>query len=83
MREHGWSKGRRRIRGQSTLEYILVIAAILAAVIVAATALINPAVTKTMSDSKGIIENTSGKLTTGLGLNQANNGGGGSAGGAQ
>ena len=66
VRGMGRTKGGRR--GQSTLEYILVLAAILVAVIAAANTLIKPAVTKAMTDSKDTIEGGSGKLKTGLGL---------------
>lgn len=62
----GRSRGPRR--GQSTLEYILVLAAILVAVIVAAGGLIKPAVNKAMTDSKDTIESATGKLKAGLGL---------------
>ena len=55
-------------RGQSTLEYILIIAAILVAVVAAAGTLIKPAVTKTMTDSGDVIKAASGKVKTGLGL---------------
>jgi len=55
-------------RGQSTLEYLLVIAAVLAAVIVAASQFMKPAVNKMLEDSKTTIESASGKLRSGLGL---------------
>jgi len=61
-----WS-GRTRA-GQSTLEYILVLAAIIAAVAIAAGALIRPAVNKSMNDTKTVIEDASGKLKKGLSL---------------
>lgn len=54
--------------GQSTLEYVLVLAAIVAAVAVAATTMIKPAVNKAMTDSKSVIESSTEKLKTGLGL---------------
>ena len=66
MMVHG--NRRQDVGGQSTLEYILVIAAILAAIIAVAGTLLGPAVNKTMTDSKKIIEDSSGKLQTGLGL---------------
>ncbi|MDP3723324.1 MAG: hypothetical protein Q8R91_07500 [Candidatus Omnitrophota bacterium] len=56
------------VAGQSTLEYILVLAAILAAVIVGANSLIKPAVTSTMEDSQSVIETSTDRLKTGLGL---------------
>ncbi|MBI4322864.1 MAG: class III signal peptide-containing protein [Candidatus Omnitrophica bacterium] len=55
-------------RGQSTLEYILVLAAIIAAIAIAAGTLIKPAVTKTMNDTKTVIEDATGKLKDGLSL---------------
>ena len=55
-------------RGQSTLEYILVLAAVLAAVIVGAGAMVKPAVTKAMGDSQDTMQSATGKLKTGLGL---------------
>ena len=61
-------KERRLRRGQSTLEYILIIAAILVAVIAAAGTLIKPAVTKTMTESSNVIKNASDKIGKGLGL---------------
>ena len=54
--------------GQSTLEYILVLAAIIAAVAIAAGTLIRPAMNKSMNDTKTVIENASGKLKAGLNL---------------
>ncbi len=56
-------------RGQSTLEYVLILAAILATIIVAAGTVIKPAVEKTMTDSQTVIEEASGKLQDGLNLN--------------
>ena len=53
-------------KGQSTLEYTLVIAAILVAIIAAATTFIKPAVTQTMQDSNSAITSASGKLKTQL-----------------
>lgn len=58
----------RSVRGQSTLEYILVFAAILVAVIVAANSLIRPAVNAQMTNTNQMIENSSDNLQTGLGL---------------
>ena len=55
-------------RGQSTLEYVLVLAAIVAAVAVASGTLIKPAINKAMTDSKSVIENSTGKLKEKLGL---------------
>lgn len=56
------------LRGQSTLEYILVLAAILVAVIVAAGGLIRPAVNTAMTDASTTITNATGRLGAGLGL---------------
>ena len=52
--------------GQSTLEYILVLAAILVAVIVAANGVIRPGVNQVMIDSKTVITGATTKLTTGV-----------------
>ena len=55
-------------KGQSTLEYILVLAAILVAVIVAANSLIRPAVDHQMTQSQTIINSSADKLKANLGL---------------
>ena len=58
-------------RGQSTLEYILVLAAILVAVIVAVNSFIRPAIGGTggvMDRSGEMIKGAAGKLKSGLGL---------------
>lgn len=55
-------------KGQSTLEYILVLAAILVAVIAAAGLVMKPAVNQAMTDSSNTIQNATGKLKGGLGL---------------
>jgi len=49
-------------RGQSILEYIIVLTAIIAVVIVAATAVIKPAVDKAMNEAAQTIENAANKL---------------------
>ena len=54
--------------GQSTLEYILVLSAILVAVILAANNLVKPAATQTMDDATQTMTAASAKLKTGLGL---------------
>ena len=59
---------KRGTKGQSTLEYILVVAAILVAVIIAANGLIKPAVNTAMTDSGAIVTGASSKLKTGLGI---------------
>ena len=53
-------------RGQSTLEYLLMAAVIIAAVAAAATTLIGPAVTKTMTNSKGAIDNAADQFANKL-----------------
>ena len=64
--------------GQSTLEYLLVVAAILVAVIIAANAVIKPAVTHTMDKSQHVIQGAADKLQESLGLGTGSNTGGGS-----
>ena len=54
--------------GQSTLEYILILAAVLLAVIVAAKMAIGPAVKTSMDESQGVIEKSSQKMKTELNL---------------
>jgi len=56
-----------RKRGQSIVEYTIVFAAVIAAIIYGATKLIKPAVKKGMEDSKTIIEESTGKLTSMIG----------------
>ncbi len=55
-------------RGQSTLEYALVMAAILAALVAVAATVMRPAVQSSMTNSAGVITNATGKLQNGLGL---------------
>lgn len=55
-------------KGQSTLEYILVLAAVLVAVIVAANTLIRPAVDKGMTDASDTMKAATGRLQKGLSL---------------
>ena len=57
-------RSRRRKNGQSTLEYILVIAAILVVVILAATQFISPAVSNTMSQAGTTINGAVTQLGT-------------------
>ena len=54
----GWNR-----RGQGTLEYLLIIAVVIAAVAVAAGAVIKPAVSGTMDSSKAAIDNAAAKLS--------------------
>ena len=54
------------VRGQSTLEYILVLAAIIAAVALAAGTLLSPAVNQTMTNATGAITNAAANLQTKL-----------------
>lgn len=61
MRGQRWH----RVAGQGTVEYILVVAAILAAVIAAASLLIKPAVTSTMTSAKTVVENAATQFATG------------------
>ncbi len=57
-------------RGQGTLEYILIISAILIACIVAANSVMTPAVKGTFNKSKAAIENGHTHLVTGMGLDK-------------
>ena len=59
---------KRSWQGQSTLEYILVLAAIIVAVIVGANSVVNTGVTSAMSDAGSTISGASSKLKTGIGL---------------
>ena len=53
---------RRNRSGQSVLEYVIVLTAIIAVIILAATNLIRPAVNQTMTDASGSITRASGAL---------------------
>lgn len=55
-------------KGQSTLEYILVVSAILAAIIAVVSTSMSSGVNETMTKSKNIIENSTTALTNRLGL---------------
>ena len=69
MNKEAGMRGCRRGRsGQSTLEYILVLAAILVAIIAAANTIMKPAVTQTMTDASNTIKASTGKLKAGLNL---------------
>ena len=59
-------KARRLQRGQSTLEYILVLAAIIAAVALAAKTVLNQGIANTMTNSGAAVENAATQLTTKL-----------------
>jgi len=56
------------VAGQSTLEYILVLAAIIVAIIVAANTAIRPAVGNSLTESGKAINSAANKLITGLNL---------------
>ena len=58
----------RRRRGQSTLEYILVVAAILGAIIGVAILAMQPGVNETLKESGEVVKAAAGKLKTSLGL---------------
>ena len=51
-----------RKRGQSLLEYLIVVMVIVAAILAFAQTLLRPAVEKSMTDSKGVIERSSTKV---------------------
>jgi len=51
-----------RRKGQSILEYVIVLTVIVAAIAVATTQLIKPAVNKALSDSSATIEGATGRL---------------------
>lgn len=54
--------------GQSTLEYLLVFAAIIVGVIIAAMSMMKPAVESAIGKSQTVIETNTGNLKTRLGL---------------
>ena len=58
----------RRARGQSTLEYILVIAAVLIALVAAIQGVFRVGLNRMMSESSNTVETAAGKVQTGLGL---------------
>ncbi len=53
---------RRQSNGQSVLEYVIVLTAIIAIIIVAATSLIRPAVQQAMTDANRSITTATGRL---------------------
>ena len=59
---------RRGERGQSTLEYVLVVAAVLAVIIGVAYTALKPAVEQTVNDSADTISAAADKVKGGLGL---------------
>lgn len=52
----------RRKKGQSILEYVIVLTAIVAAIAFAATRFIGPAASKALEDSSGSIEGATSRL---------------------
>lgn len=58
----GKTKMTKRKIGQSILEYVIVLAAIIAAVIIGATNAIKPAVTTTMNNAATLITTSANKL---------------------
>ena len=54
----------KRRKGQSILEYVIIFAAIVAAVIFAATKFIKPAVETGMEDAAGAMETATGRLSS-------------------
>jgi len=61
-KNRGGVKMRRVKLGQSVLEYIIVLTAIIAIIIIAATKLINPAVNQAMTDAATSITDATSKL---------------------
>ena len=55
-------QARRKERGQSTLEYILVLAAIIAAVAIAAQTVLTTGINNTMSNAGKAVENAATQL---------------------
>lgn len=55
-------------KGQSTLEYILVITAILVAIVAVVSTTIKPATEQTLTDSGNAVKAAAGKLQSGLSL---------------
>ena len=59
---------RRGARGQSTLEYVLVVAAVLAGIIAIVTIAMPPAIKATVQESADTVTGAAGNLSTGLRL---------------
>ena len=55
----GWNR-----KGQGTLEYLLIIAVVIAAVAIAAGTVIQPAVSGTLTSAKTAIDNAATKFST-------------------
>lgn len=55
-------------RGQNTIEYILVVAAVIVALVAVMSTAMQPAVTQVVTDSGAAITAASGKISAGLGL---------------
>ena len=68
MRKCGKRAHGKRSRGQSTLEYILVLAAVLFAIITIVGTTIKPAVDLTMNESSHAVNEAANRLVNGLGL---------------
>ena len=60
----GWKRGNRK--GQGTLEYLLILAVVIAAVALAAGTVIKPAVKGTLDSSKTAIDNAATAFSTKL-----------------
>ncbi|MFH1245204.1 MAG: hypothetical protein V1662_01840 [Candidatus Omnitrophota bacterium] len=54
-------------KGQSTLEYVIIWTAVVAAILIAAKTALQPAVTGAVTSASGKITTEVGRLTTGLG----------------
>jgi Flp pilus assembly pilin Flp len=61
-RDKGGEKMKRCRRGQSVLEYVIVLTAIIAIIIAAATTVIRPAVTNVMNGAGNSITGAAGRL---------------------
>ena len=72
LHEEGVNKKMKRAmrsaRGQSTLEYILVIAVVLIALVAVTSTALKPAVEKMSNDSANVIKGAAGQVSARLGL---------------